>query len=155
MLHQKNYDFSFSGLKTSVLYRLRDMGYYKDPSIRKSASTRIKKIPQKIKNDIAASFQNAVVEVLTKKVMKAAEKFKARTIFLSGGVASNRGLRNQLNKLCREHELKLLVPDFAFNTDNAAMIGAAAYINTLKKSESLKKEIKSKYKIEAQGGLNL
>ncbi|MCL4403840.1 tRNA (adenosine(37)-N6)-threonylcarbamoyltransferase complex transferase subunit TsaD [Patescibacteria group bacterium] len=114
MLHDKNYDFSFSGLKTSVLYYLRD---------HKNANT----------NDIAASFQKAAVDVLVGKAARAARQYKARSIVLAGGVAANASLRETLAAKSAELGLNFFAPSMQFNTDNAAMIAAAAYIQILKK----------------------
>ena len=128
MLNQHNYDFSFSGLKTSVLYYLRDN-------------------PNTSKADIAASFQQAAIDVLTKKTMKAADEFSARSIILCGGVACNKTLRETIKKESERRGLNFFAPEMKFNTDNAAMIGAAAYIHSLAK--------KKVYKIEADSNLNL
>lgn len=128
MLNQHNYDFSFSGLKTSVLYYLRDN-------------------PKADKADIAASFQQAAIDVLTKKAMKAAEEFSARSIILCGGVACNKTLRETIRREAEKRGLSFNAPEIKFNTDNAAMIGAAAFIHSLAK--------KKIYKIEADSNLNL
>lgn len=127
MLHEKNFDFSFSGLKTSVLYYLRDH-------------------KQVNKADVAASFQKAAVDVLTKKTMRAAEDFSAKSVILSGGVAANKELRDELNKSARMRNLEFLVAEQTYNTDNAAMIAAAGYINSLRKK---------KYPLKANGGLGI
>lgn len=129
MLNKNNYEFSFSGLKTSVLYFLRDN-------------------PKPNKADVAASFQEAVVDVLVKKTIRAAEEYKAKSILLCGGVSANKLLRNTLHASCFMLHKKFIVPDFKYNTDNAAMIAAAAYINLLQKK-------KKRLKIEAQGNLNI
>src|SRR3989338_4274761 len=127
MLTHKNYDFSFSGLKTSVLYFLRD-----NPKARKA--------------DIAASFQEAAIDVLIRKTVRAARGFGAETVILGGGVAANKKLRNDLKRETRKIGLEFLVPRGKFNTDNAAMIAVASYINCLKGK---------KYKITAQANLNM
>ena len=127
MLTHKNYDFSFSGLKTSVLYFLRD-----NPKARKA--------------DIAASFQEAAIDVLIQKTVRAARGFGAETVILGGGVAANKKLRNDLKRETRKLGLEFLVPRGKFNTDNAAMIAVASYINCLKGK---------KYKITAQANLNM
>ena len=129
MLNKKNYEFSFSGLKTSVLYFVRDN-------------------PNAKKEDVAVSFQQAVIDVLTKKTMRAAEEFKAKSILLCGGVSANKPLQNTLRKLVEEYGRSFTVPDFEFNTDNAAMIAAAAYINSLQKN-------KNSLPMEANGNLGL
>ncbi len=133
MMNGKSYNFSFSGLKTSVLYYIRDNAP--------------KNIGQKLKADIAASFQEASIDVLTSKAIKAAKEYDAKSIFLSGGVASNKALRKSLKEKAKKIGVDFFVPDFKFNTDNASMIGAAAYINILNK--------KKKHKIVAKGNLSL
>ena len=128
MLNKKNYEFSFSGLKTSVLYYLRDN-------------------PKADKANVAASFQEAVVDVLNKKTKRAAEEYKAKTIILCGGVSANKPLQERLRATARELGTKFIVPDSHYNTDNAAMIAAAAYLRIAAK--------KPKLHMEAQGMLSL
>lgn len=131
MLHQpaggKNYEFSFSGLKTAVLYYLRDNS-------------------KANKADVAASFQQAVLDVLIGKTIRAAKEFNAKSILLCGGVAANKTLRNALKKESAKIGAEFFAPQFKFNTDNAAMIAAAAYVQKLRKK---------KYRLTAQGNLNL
>lgn len=136
MLNKNNYEFSFSGLKTSVFYYLRDNSV---PTGRQAKTK---------KADIAASFQQAVIDVLVKKTIRAAEEYKAKTILLCGGVSANKLLREILRTTAYELRTNFIVPDFEFNTDNAAMIAAAAYINLLQKNKKC-------LKIEAQGNLNI
>jgi N6-L-threonylcarbamoyladenine synthase len=112
MLHEDNFDFSFSGLKTAVLYYLDRL---KQP------------LPRQHKADIAMSFEKAVADVLVTKAMRAAAKYKCRTVTLSGGVAANKYLREQLALACDAHKLKFKVPEFELSTDNAQMIAIAAY----------------------------
>lgn len=129
MIHHKNYDFSFSGLKTSVYYHTRD-----------------KKLTKNQKADIAASFQQAAIDVLSAKTMRAVEEFRVKSVILAGGVAANTPLRNRLSKESRKRGVEFFVSDMKYSGDNAAMIGAAAYINDLKGK---------KYRITAQANLNL
>ena len=117
MIYAKNFDFSFSGLKTAVLYYMRDAGHMRAG----------KKISARQKADIAASFEAAAIDVLITKTMRAAEKFGAKTISLSGGVASNKKLRHDLAQAAKKSGRGFLVPDFSLCTDNAAMIAMAAY----------------------------
>lgn len=120
MIHDKNFDFSYSGLKTSVLYFVRD-----NPSVKAE--------------NIAASFQKAAVDVLVSKTTKATKEFEAKSIILAGGVASSKYLRKELQTKARELKVKLFVPEFKLNTDNAGMIGIAGYMNYLRgKKHSLK-----------------
>lgn len=128
MLNQKNYNFSFSGLKTSVLYYLRDH-------------------PDSKKENIAASFQEAAIDVLVKKTASAAREFQAKSVMISGGVAANKPLNNAMRQKTEELKIKFWSPDFKFNTDNAAVIAIAAYINLLTK--------KKKLPLQANGNLTI
>ena len=103
------YDFSFSGVKTAVLYEVNDL----------KKKSRILPV-----EDLAASFQAAVVETLFEKTMQAAREFKAREILVAGGVSANRALRNAFQS---QNEFKVNIPPFSLCTDNAAMIAAAGY----------------------------
>jgi len=107
MINAKNYNFSFSGLKTAVLYHTRDF-------------------PKTSKADVCASFQEAVVDVLVAKTLRAAKEFKAKSISLSGGVAANQLLRSTLSKAAKKVDAKFFVPPQNLCTDNAEMIGLAA-----------------------------
>ncbi len=113
MINSKNYNFSFSGLKTAVLYETR----------------LIKKINNKYKQDISASFQQAVVDVLVSKTIRATKQYKAKNVVLGGGVSANKELQKQLRqKIKRETpktEYKILNTNLS--TDNALMISVAAY----------------------------
>jgi len=117
MRNRPNFDFSFSGIKTHVLYE-----YQKNPQ------QYLKQI-----NDVAASFQKAVVDVLVYKTIKAAKLHKAKSIILAGGVAANPKLRQELNDKAQEENIKVFVPETIHCTDNATMIAAAAYLHIKKK----------------------
>ena len=104
----EGYDFSFSGLKTSVINHVR-----KHPDISVA--------------DVAASFQEAVVDVLVTKARRAASEIGARGICLGGGVAANTALRRRVLEACRADGISALLPPAALCTDNAAMIGATAW----------------------------
>jgi len=106
------YDFSFSGLKSSVLNYLN--------------GCRMKQIPV-IGEDVAASFQKAVVDVLVDNAMRAVEQFHAEKFAIAGGVASNSALRSSMEAACRERGVRFYSPSPVLCTDNAAMIGTAAY----------------------------
>lgn len=112
MLHSDNLDFSFSGLKTAVLNTVKPMHRTSD----------------QIVADICASVQQAIVDVLVYKTIKAAQNHQAESLLLGGGVAANEHLRKQLQLSAINHNLaaKLFVPEKSFCTDNAAMIAAAA-----------------------------
>src|SRR5687767_6780925 len=106
---ERAYDFSFSGLKTAVLYEVNDL--------KKKSST----LPVE---DLAASFQAAAVDVLFNKTMQAARDHNAKEILVAGGVSANRALRQAFQS---QTEFKVHIPAFSLCTDNAAMIAAAGY----------------------------
>jgi N6-L-threonylcarbamoyladenine synthase len=114
MINSKNYDFSFSGLKTAVLYYLRD-----------TVGEGLKPSPTKTKN-ICAGFQQAAVDVLVTKTLRAVKEYGAKSVSLSGGVAANKALRDALNLKSKIFNLKFFVPPQNLCTDNAEMIGIAA-----------------------------
>jgi N6-L-threonylcarbamoyladenine synthase len=103
-----NYNFSFSGLKTAVIYYLRDN-------------------PNAKKEDVAASFEEAVVDVLTKKAINAAKEFGLNKIAIAGGVSANMYLVKNLQKKASENDLQFFCPSKHLATDNAAMIAGAAF----------------------------
>lgn len=111
-LEKGSYDFSFSGLKSSVINTLHN---------KKQKNETI------IKEDVAASFQNSVVEVLVGKTMSALNEYGVKHLVVAGGVAANTGLRKALNEACKEDNVHLHIPPLKLCTDNAAMIGAAAH----------------------------
>lgn len=126
-----SWDFSFSGLKTAVLYHLRGT---KNLAARDSVSgagisSPITDHPSPITfvQDICASFQEAVVETLVEKTMKAAKKFKVRQVAVGGGVAANSRLRQALCERAGRENLELILPSPKECTDNAAMIAQAAW----------------------------
>jgi N6-L-threonylcarbamoyladenine synthase len=135
MLHEKNYDFSFSGLKTSVLYYMRD---HAENFRGKNANA--------ARADVAASFQEAALDVLVAKTIRAAREFGARAVMLSGGVAANKALRARLAREAKKIGCAFFVPDFKYNLDNGAMIGIAGYMAYLRKKH---------YKLEARGDMEI
>ena len=112
LLHEANDDFSFSGLKTSVRYFIRDHPALLDDR-------------QKV-CDLCASVQAAIIEVLVKKTMRAAKREGVRCVTASGGVTCNRALRAELARACARHGLTLRLAEKSLCTDNAAMIGILA-----------------------------
>src|SRR5207253_6200337 len=112
MLHEPHDDFSFSGLKTSVRYFLRD-----HPEVLTDAS-RLR--------DLCASVQAAIVEVLVTKTIRAALRLRRGCVTASGGVACNRALRRELAAACERKGLTLRIAERKFCTDNAAIIGILA-----------------------------
>ncbi len=111
-LEEEGYDFSFSGLKSAVLNYLNQQEMKNEP------------VSQA---DVAASFQQAVVDVLTAKTMQAAKHFHIRKIAVAGGVSANAALRKAMKEACEKRGYALSIPDLVLCTDNAAMIGSAAY----------------------------
>ncbi|MCX6811757.1 MAG: tRNA (adenosine(37)-N6)-threonylcarbamoyltransferase complex transferase subunit TsaD [Candidatus Berkelbacteria bacterium] len=151
MINSKDYDFSFSGLKTAVLYLLKDLkqkGLTTDDWL--------------LKTNICREFQQAVIDVLIKKTLRAAKEFKVKTIILGGGVAANNELRTQLGEKIKK-ELPItnyLLPITKYTTDNAAMIAAAAYFHAITCPPSLRsgagRREKDKTKnLKADGNLSL
>ena len=129
------FDFSFSGIKTAVLYHLRRHAEMQ-PEIdaRKDALARgergaeaLRKLSSAATLDLVASFQRAVVDDLVTRTIAAAEQNGARTILVSGGVAANRELRTAFEAEAGRHNLEVFFPSRALSTDNAAMIAAAGY----------------------------
>jgi len=114
-------DFSFSGLKTSFLYFLRD---------------RLKETPdfiEKHQSDLCASIQYAIVSVLMDKLSKAVKQTGIKQVVIAGGVSANSGLRNAMLKMQETQGWTVFLPEFQFTTDNAAMIAIAGYYKFLRK----------------------
>ena len=111
-LDDDSFDFSFSGLKSAVINVKHNLDQ-KGISI----------VPE----DLATSFQNRVVEILTKKTMRALKQYNVHRLIIAGGVAANSGLREKFEELSKENDFELIVPEIKYCTDNAAMIGAAGY----------------------------
>jgi len=116
-----NLDFSFSGLKTSFLYTLRDEHKKNENFVSENI------------DDLCASIQHTICTILLDKLKKAAQKTGIKEIVIGGGVAANSGLRNALETTGRNLGWKTHLPERKFTTDNAAMIGIAAYFKYLEK----------------------
>ena len=115
------YDYSFSGLKTSFLYHLRDW---------------IKEDPDFIehhKEDLAASLEKTIVDILMKKLRKAVKDTGIKQVAVAGGVSANNGLRNAFQDHAKRYHWKIFIPKFSYTTDNAAMIGITGYFKYLDK----------------------
>jgi N6-L-threonylcarbamoyladenine synthase len=118
--HVKGLDFSFSGLKTSFLYFLRD---------------RLKEDPHFIQNnkaDLCASLQHTIISILIGKVISASLQTGISEIGIAGGVSANSGLRNEMIKEAEKRNWNLFIPEFRYTTDNAAMIGITGYYKYLR-----------------------
>jgi len=127
MLNDPSYNFSFSGLKTAVLYYLRKHGEGEAPAEPLRDTTMARREPRPPVADICASFQEAAVDVLVGKTIRAAEEYRVQTITASGGVSINSRLREKLTAECQHRGLQLHLAPANLCTDNAAMIAALAY----------------------------
>jgi N6-L-threonylcarbamoyladenine synthase len=133
MINSNNCHFSFSGLKTAVLYGIKDLN-----------------LSDEDKKQLAREFEDTVVEILIEKTRKALLQTGAKTLIIGGGVIANTEIRNAFKKICNEMNINLLIPEINLTTDNAIMIAIAGYIKILKKPESV-----SKRDLKAQGNLRL
>jgi len=115
MIHSKNLNFSFSGLKTAVLYTLK----------------KLPEITNQIKQEISLEFENAVLDVLTSKVSQAVEEYNPQTFIIGGGVSANPKIRSVLEQVCKKYGIEFLVPEVSASTDNALMIALAGYMNII------------------------
>ena len=111
-LDDDSYNFSFSGIKSAVINLVHN-------------ETQRGNIIRK--EDIACSFQNRVVEILSKKTMKALKEYNVKNLIIAGGVSANSGIRNKFTELCEKEGINLTIPNIKYCTDNAAMIAAAGY----------------------------
>jgi N6-L-threonylcarbamoyladenine synthase len=144
MIHSKDYDFSFSGLKTAVLYLIRDIGELTD----------------KIKREISCEFENAVVETLVYKTIKAIKEYKIKTLIVGGGVSANTYLQEQIHKSIKNlnssnktsKKVEVHFPSKSLSGDNALMIAIAGYFQY--KNNKFVKSHKS-LKLKANGNLSL
>ncbi len=111
-LDDNSYNFSFSGLKSAVINLVHN---------EKQRGNEIRIA------DLATTFQNRAIDVLTKKTMRALKEYHVKHLIIAGGVSANKILRNRFQELCLENNIELIVPKMKYCTDNAAMIGAAGY----------------------------
>lgn len=117
--HIDGLNYSFSGLKTSFLYTLRD-GLKNDPDF-----------IERNKADLAASLQKTIIDILLDKLAKAVESTGVRTVAIGGGVSANSGVRQAVADFCKERGITAFIPERAFTTDNAAMVAIAGYFKFL------------------------
>lgn len=113
------YDYSFSGLKTSFLYFLRD-------ELKKDAD-----FIEKNKEDLCASLQKTIIDILMDKLYRAAKELKIKEVAVAGGVSANSGLRSAFEEYSRRYDWKIHIPKFAYTTDNAAMVAISGYYKYL------------------------
>ena len=111
-LNDNSYNFSFSGLKSAVINLVHN---------EEQRGNTINK------EDLATSFQDVVVEIITKKTVKAAVEYNVKSIIVAGGVAANKGIREELARICKEKQIELTLPNINYCTDNAAMIASGGY----------------------------
>jgi len=122
-------NFSFSGLKTSILYKIRDYVNSNPNFINENL------------NDLCASIQFSIVNILIEKIQKAVDKTNIKEIGIAGGVSANSFLRSSLKNISKKNNYNLYIPKFEYCTDNAAMIGIAGYFKYLEKDFSSQREI--------------
>lgn len=115
-----NYDFSFSGLKSAVI------------NLHHNAQQRGEEINV---NDLCASFQESVTDVLVKKALRACEEYNVKQLIVAGGVSANKGLKEKLNKMNHNPDLEICIPSIKYCTDNAAMLACAGYFRYLKNNK--------------------
>ncbi|MDD4290005.1 MAG: tRNA (adenosine(37)-N6)-threonylcarbamoyltransferase complex transferase subunit TsaD [Patescibacteria group bacterium] len=133
MINTKDFNFSFSGLKTSVLYKWRDEKREKN---------------QELIKEYCNAFENAVCDVLSKKIIRAAKKYNVKNIILGGGVSANSSIRNRISNDTQKLNIKTYFPEIKHTGDNAAMIAITGYFNINKKK-------KNNFKITADPNLKL
>ena len=131
MIYSKDYDFSFSGLKTAVLYKTRDHGT----------------LTAKDKRELSKEFEDAVVDVIIHKTKKAIREYSVNHLVIGGGVIANPFIRTKFIELCKELSITLHIPDTDMATDNSIMIGIAGFLRIAKNPKILN----SKKKIVAEG----
>ena len=117
--HIPGLDYSFSGLKTSFLYTIRD-NLKLDPEFL-----------NKSKCDLAASLQRTIIEILLDKLSKAVKETGVKDVAIGGGVSANSGVREAIGEFCRRRGIKAWIPKRSFTTDNAAMVAIAGYFKYL------------------------
>ncbi len=138
-LDNRNFDFSFSGIKTSVLYWLRDRHLFGAGSV---------KLDHELLADLCASFQAAVVDVLVGKTLQAVKKFSVFDVCIAGGVSANSELRSRLKRLGGELGFRLFFPKLEYCTDNGAMVALVGWMK-------LKEGITSGFELNAAANLTL
>ena len=132
LLHSNGLDFSFSGLKTAVLYLVRKQ----------------KKLTKEIKADIAYAFEDSITDVLVKKTIQALKQEGLKRVIISGGVGANKTLRNKIIAECNQNEFEYFFPDLTFCTDNGAMIALAGSLRlNMPSKENYSFSVKPRWKL--------
>jgi N6-L-threonylcarbamoyladenine synthase len=128
-----HYDFSFSGIKSHVINLVHNIN-------QRNENLRVA--------DLCASFQEAVTDVLVQKSLRAIQEYQAKMFMIAGGVAANKGLRRKIDE--QINNIKVVVPDFSYCTDNAAMIGVAGYYQYIKSKETSDMSLNGKSRLKLQ-----
>ena len=132
LLHSNDLDFSFSGLKTAVLYLVRKQ----------------KKLTKEIKADIAYAFEDSITDVLVKKTIQALKQEDLKRVIISGGVGANQTLRKKIITECNQNEFEYFFPDLTFCTDNGAMIALAGSLRlNMRPKENYSFSVKPRWKL--------
>jgi len=132
LLHSNGLDFSFSGLKTAVLYLARKQ----------------KKLTKEIKADIAYAFEDSITDVLVKKTIQALKQEGLKRVIISGGVGANKTLREKIIAECNQNEFECFFPDLTFCTDNGAMIALAGSLRlNMPSKENYSFSVKPRWKL--------
>ncbi len=147
MIHTKDYNFSFSGLKTAALYAVRDK--LSEPAQNNEPLDDVQK------ESLAAEFEQAVVDTLLHKTKRAIEEYAAKTLIIGGGVIANSFIRKNFAALCESLDIKLLVPEKDLSTDNATMIGLVAYFQMRDGKAGLDPNSPEFAELRASGNLGL
>jgi N6-L-threonylcarbamoyladenine synthase len=132
MMHSKDFDFSFSGLKTAVLYTIRDLEHIDDS----------------IHMNIAHEFEQSVTDVILYKLQKVLEHKEYKSLIVSGGVIANTHLRSQIEQFSIKQDIPLLFPKIHDSTDNAQMIAVAGAIESLTQAPRINLELKAQGYLE-------
>lgn len=135
MINSPDLDFSFSGLKTAVLYKTQEL------------ESQVSSLTSDLKEQIAFEFEEAVVDVLNTKIGKALNTNDFKTIITAGGVIANQYIRENISQIANDYGIKALFPEIEDSTDNAQMIAIAAYLNSFKTDSKINPQI------VANGGL--
>ncbi|MDD3284196.1 MAG: tRNA (adenosine(37)-N6)-threonylcarbamoyltransferase complex transferase subunit TsaD [Patescibacteria group bacterium] len=138
MLNTKDYNFSFSGLKTSILYKWRD-----DPSTSLGPGKK-----NKVISEYCKAFENAICDVLSKKIISAAKNYNVKNIILGGGVSANSSIKSRIKADAEKLSIKTYFPELKHTGDNAAMVAVAGYFNR-------NRARKNNFKITADSNLSL
>ena len=137
MMYTKDFNFSFSGLKTAVLYLLQDLEKNKVV------------IDENLKRKIALEFEEAVTEVLLHKTKKAIEKYKVSGLIVAGGVSANKNIKKEITKMGKKYNIQIMIPKQKLTGDNSIMIAMAGFMKYLENPNKIYKNIK------AEGNLKL